>query len=275
MHLVRRRRPGRGRLRRGDDPAGLDAALEPFALVRLCRESPSVGRRVYNWIASIAPARRVCTDEVCGIHPPAGRPSGETAGLGPAREGPPDEHRPDPRPPRPPRAAPPLPPRARLAGRAQGRQRARVLLRDGPRPGLLPPPPRRRGLPPSTTRNASASPAPSGEACSRTSPRGSATRCPCRDLGGIDEIDATGFDVDPPSEDTGPGCGPTALIRRAGPGRPASPAGIESSLRGLAPPRRSAVAVGDSSRRPASRPILTFLVEIGTIQISTRTGSRR
>ena len=77
MHLVRRD---------GKVEVGYDAVMtllawtplsKPFALVRFLPGVSLVGRRVYNWVASTRPRDVVCTDEVCGIHPPAGRPSGE------------------------------------------------------------------------------------------------------------------------------------------------------------------------------------------------------
>ncbi len=77
MHLVRRD----GRVEVGYDAVMTLLAWtplsKPFALVRFLPGVSLVGRRVYNKIASSRPRDVVCTDEVCGIHPPAGRPSGE------------------------------------------------------------------------------------------------------------------------------------------------------------------------------------------------------
>ena len=50
---------------------------KPLALVRFVPGVSLVGRRVYNKIASTRPRDVPCTDEVCGIHPPAGPGSGE------------------------------------------------------------------------------------------------------------------------------------------------------------------------------------------------------
>ena len=47
--------------------------MKPFALVRFVPGVSLVGRRVYAWVASTRPRDGTCTDEVCGIHPPAGR----------------------------------------------------------------------------------------------------------------------------------------------------------------------------------------------------------
>jgi len=49
----------------------------PLALVRYLPGVSFVGRRVYNRIAESRPRDVACTDEVCGIHPPAGRAPGE------------------------------------------------------------------------------------------------------------------------------------------------------------------------------------------------------
>ena len=77
MHLVRRD---------GRVEVGYDAVMrllawtplsKPFALVRFVPGVSVVGRRVYRWIASTRPRDGECTDEVCGIHPPAGRASAE------------------------------------------------------------------------------------------------------------------------------------------------------------------------------------------------------
>ncbi len=77
MHLVRRD----GRVEVGYDAVMTLLAWtplsKPFALVRFVPGVSLVGRRVYNKIASTRPRDFVCTDEVCGIHPPVGRPSGE------------------------------------------------------------------------------------------------------------------------------------------------------------------------------------------------------
>jgi predicted DCC family thiol-disulfide oxidoreductase YuxK len=76
MHLVRRD----GRVEVGYDAVMTLLAWtppsKPFALVRFVPGISLVGRRVYNRIASTRPRDAICTDEVCGIHPPAGRPSG-------------------------------------------------------------------------------------------------------------------------------------------------------------------------------------------------------
>jgi predicted DCC family thiol-disulfide oxidoreductase YuxK len=48
-----------------------------FAMVRFVPGVSVVGRRVYNWIASTRPRDVLCTDEVCGIHPPRGPAKGE------------------------------------------------------------------------------------------------------------------------------------------------------------------------------------------------------
>ena len=76
MHLVRRD----GRVEVGYDAVMTLLAWtplsKPFALVRFVPGISPIGRRVYNWIASTRPRDVLCTDEVCGIHPPAGRPSG-------------------------------------------------------------------------------------------------------------------------------------------------------------------------------------------------------
>lgn len=77
MHLVRRD---------GKVQSGYDAVMtllawtplsKPFALVRFVPGVSFVGRKVYAWIASTRPRDGECTDEVCGIHPPAGRGSGQ------------------------------------------------------------------------------------------------------------------------------------------------------------------------------------------------------
>ena len=77
MHLVRAD---------GKVQAGYDAVMtllawtpltKPFAPVRFVPGVSFVGRRVYNWIASTRPRDVTCTDEVCGIHPSAGRRPGE------------------------------------------------------------------------------------------------------------------------------------------------------------------------------------------------------
>jgi predicted DCC family thiol-disulfide oxidoreductase YuxK len=77
MHLVRRD----GRLEVGYDAVMTLLAWtplsSPLALVRYLPGVSFVGRRVYNRIAASRPRDVACTDEVCGIHPPAGRPSGE------------------------------------------------------------------------------------------------------------------------------------------------------------------------------------------------------
>ena len=76
MHLVHRD----GRVEVGYDAVMTLLAWtplsKPFALVRFVPGISLVGRRVYNRIASTRPRDVLCTDEVCGIHPPAGRPSG-------------------------------------------------------------------------------------------------------------------------------------------------------------------------------------------------------
>jgi predicted DCC family thiol-disulfide oxidoreductase YuxK len=83
MHLV---------WRDGRVEVGYDAVMtllawmplsKPFALVWFVPGISPVGRRVYNWIASTRPRDVICTDEVCGIHPPAGRPSGEKRSASP------------------------------------------------------------------------------------------------------------------------------------------------------------------------------------------------
>ena len=77
MHLV---------LRNGRVQVGYDAVMtllawtplsKPFALVRFVPGVSLVGRKVYAWVASTRPRDGECTDEVCGIHPPAGRGSGK------------------------------------------------------------------------------------------------------------------------------------------------------------------------------------------------------
>ena len=61
--------------------------------------------------------------------------------------------------------------RTRLADRRQGRQRPRILLHDGARPGFLSPAARRRGLPPSRCREALPGLRHRVAACSSPSPR--------------------------------------------------------------------------------------------------------
>jgi predicted DCC family thiol-disulfide oxidoreductase YuxK len=77
MHLVRRN----GKVEEGYDAVMRLLAWIPFsksvALVRFVPGVSLVGRRVYNWIASTRPRDVLCTDEVCGIHPPDGRAQGE------------------------------------------------------------------------------------------------------------------------------------------------------------------------------------------------------
>ncbi len=77
MHIVRRD---------GKVESGYEAVMtllswvpstKPFALVRFVPGVSLVGRRVYAWVASTRPRDGTCTDEVCGIHPPAGRATGE------------------------------------------------------------------------------------------------------------------------------------------------------------------------------------------------------
>ena len=73
MHLVR----SDGRVEVGYDAVTRLLAWTPlttlFALVRFVPGVAIVGRRVYAWVASTRPRDGQCTDEVCGIHPPAGR----------------------------------------------------------------------------------------------------------------------------------------------------------------------------------------------------------
>jgi predicted DCC family thiol-disulfide oxidoreductase YuxK len=66
--------------------AGYDAVMtllawiplsKPFALVRFVPGVSLIGRRVYDGIASTRPRDVLCTDEVCGIHPPGGPAKGE------------------------------------------------------------------------------------------------------------------------------------------------------------------------------------------------------
>jgi predicted DCC family thiol-disulfide oxidoreductase YuxK len=77
MHLIRRD----GRVEVGYDAVMTLLAWtplsKPIALVRFVPGISIVGRRVYNWIASSRPRDAICNDEVCGIHPPAVRASGE------------------------------------------------------------------------------------------------------------------------------------------------------------------------------------------------------
>jgi len=77
MHLVRRD---------GRVEAGYSAVMtllawtplsKPFAQVRFVPGVSLVGRRIYSWVASTRPRDGECNDEVCGIHPPAGRASGK------------------------------------------------------------------------------------------------------------------------------------------------------------------------------------------------------
>ena len=77
MHLVRRD----GRVEVGYDAVMTLLAWtplsSPFALARYVPGVSLVGRRVYNRMAASRPRDAACTDEVCGIHPPAGRPTSE------------------------------------------------------------------------------------------------------------------------------------------------------------------------------------------------------
>jgi predicted DCC family thiol-disulfide oxidoreductase YuxK len=77
MHLVRRD----GRVEVGYDAVMTLLAWtplsKPFALVRFLPGISAIGRRVYDKIASTRPRDGQCTDEVCGIHPPGARPSGD------------------------------------------------------------------------------------------------------------------------------------------------------------------------------------------------------
>ena len=77
MHLVERN----GRVLSGYDAVirllAWMPATKPLALVRFVPGVSVVGRRVYNWIASTRPRDTICTDEVCGIHPPSGSAKSE------------------------------------------------------------------------------------------------------------------------------------------------------------------------------------------------------
>ena len=77
MHLVRRD----GRVEVGYDAVMTLLAwtplTAPMALVRHLPGVSRIGRRVYNRIAASRPRDVACTDEVCGLHPPAARPSGQ------------------------------------------------------------------------------------------------------------------------------------------------------------------------------------------------------
>jgi predicted DCC family thiol-disulfide oxidoreductase YuxK len=77
MHLVRRD----GRVESGYDAVMTLLAWtplsKPFAMVRFVPGVSLIGRRVYDWIASTRPRDVLCTDEVCGIHPPSGPAKGE------------------------------------------------------------------------------------------------------------------------------------------------------------------------------------------------------
>ncbi len=56
---------------------GWTPMFAPFALLRYVPGVSPIGKRVYNRVASSRPRDAACTDEVCGIHPPApaaGRP---------------------------------------------------------------------------------------------------------------------------------------------------------------------------------------------------------
>lgn len=83
MHLVR----SDGRVEVGYDAVMTLLAWMPlsklFALVRFVPGISIVGRRVYNWVASSRPRDMICTDEVCGIHPPGGRPPVEKLSASP------------------------------------------------------------------------------------------------------------------------------------------------------------------------------------------------
>jgi predicted DCC family thiol-disulfide oxidoreductase YuxK len=77
MHLVR----ADGKVEAGYDAVMTLLAWIPpsklFALVRFVPGVSLIGRRVYDWIASTRPRDVLCTDEVCGIHPPGGPAKGE------------------------------------------------------------------------------------------------------------------------------------------------------------------------------------------------------
>jgi len=84
MHLVRRD----GRVEVGYDAVMTLLAWtplsSPFALARHLPGVSSIGRRVYDRIAASRPRDVVCTDEVCGIHPPVpGEKKAEAAGSAP------------------------------------------------------------------------------------------------------------------------------------------------------------------------------------------------
>jgi len=73
MHLVR----GDGRVEAGYDAVmtvvGWTPLFAPLALARWIPGVSPIGKRVYNRIAESRPRDEACTDEVCGIHPPAGK----------------------------------------------------------------------------------------------------------------------------------------------------------------------------------------------------------
>lgn len=77
MHLVRRD----GKVESGYEAVMTLLAWTPatksFALVRFVPGVSLVGRRVYNWVASTRLRDGECTDETCGLHPPAPKGSGE------------------------------------------------------------------------------------------------------------------------------------------------------------------------------------------------------
>ena len=71
MHLVH----ATGRVEKGYDAVmtivGWTPLLAPLALARYVPGVSPVGRRVYNWIAANRSRDTPCTDDVCGIKPPA------------------------------------------------------------------------------------------------------------------------------------------------------------------------------------------------------------
>jgi len=83
MHLVR----ADGRVEVGYDAVmtvvGWTPLFAPLALLRWVPGVSPIGKRVYNRIAESRPRDEACTDEVCGIHPPAGKAARDGAGPRP------------------------------------------------------------------------------------------------------------------------------------------------------------------------------------------------
>ncbi len=84
--------------RSGKVSAGFDAVVRvasrlplfrPLALVGGLPGVASLGRIVYDRIASSRPRDAACTDDACGIHPPASSSSSAQAPLSPGRDSPP------------------------------------------------------------------------------------------------------------------------------------------------------------------------------------------